>query len=41
MFKVGAKLVDFGDDAVQEWPQLLGQKPEGSVADKRDEGAMC
>lgn len=36
-FKAIAKLVDFGNDAVQLWLQLLGREPGGSVPDGRDE----
>lgn len=41
IFKAIAKLVDFGNDAVQLWLQLLGREPGGSVPDGRDEGTTC
>lgn len=39
IFKAIAKLVDFGNDAVQRWLQFPGR--EGSVPDGRDEGTTC
>lgn len=38
-FKAIAKLVDFGNDAVQRWLQFPGR--EGSVPDGGDEGTTC